>query len=132
MLVFVSIYQARLRHNIKTGHNIYYSNMHYMQSLIEASFKLSRCTRRCVQTVCSGGPGRTGTNREGIRVRRRQSPDVTTGSHGRRTAKLRCYTVAHEYQQISVELITDMSFAKYRTQFAYQGKIEQQLKWDRR
>jgi len=28
---------------------------------------------------------------------------------------------------ISVELLTDMPFAKYRTQVTYQGKTEQQL-----
>jgi len=34
-----------------------------------APFTLSRCTPWCVPVVCSRGPGRTGTNREGIRVR---------------------------------------------------------------
>jgi len=31
----------------------------------------------------------------------------------------------------SVELITDMSFAKYRTEVTYQGKKAQQLEWER-
>jgi len=34
--------------------------------------------------------------------------------------------------EIPVELITDMLFAKYRTQVTYQGKTEQQLEWGRR
>jgi len=29
-------------------------------------------------------------------------------------------------------LITDMSFAKYRTQVIYESKKEQQLEWERR
>jgi len=32
------------------------------------------------------------------RGHRRQRPGVTTASHGSRTAKPRCYTVAYEYQ----------------------------------
>jgi len=35
---------------------------------VKASFTLSRCTPRCVLAVCSRGPGRSGTNRKGIRV----------------------------------------------------------------
>jgi len=98
----------------------------------------------------AGGPGRTGTNLKGIRVRsyipdratdqtrfganidrvcyglrrripgvapealrcvpvrpntprlcprhQKQCPGVTTGSHGSRTAKLKCYTVTYKYQ----------------------------------
>jgi len=34
--------------------------------------------------------------------------------------------------EISLELITDMSFTKYRTQVTYQGKKEHQLEWERR
>jgi len=78
----------------------------------KASFKLSRCTPRCVPAVCSRlCPGH-----------RRQSPGVTTASPGSKTTKPRCGTVAYAYQWNFCELIIDMSLAKYRTQVTYQGK----------
>ena len=50
-------------------------------------------------------------------LHRRQSPGVTTASHRSGTAKPRCYTVANmNFNEVSVELITDMSFALQSTE----------------
>ena len=60
---------------------------------------------------------------------RRQSPGVTTASHGSRTAKPRCLQYHMNINEMFVERMTDMSFAKYRTRVTYQGEDEQQYEW---
>jgi len=47
----------------------------------------------------------------------RQSLCITTKGHKSRTAKPRCFKVAFKYQCFFVKLLTEMSFAKYKTQF---------------
>jgi len=42
------------------------------------------------------------------------------------------YRNLHNINEIPAELITDMSFAKYKTHGTYQGKSEQQKEWERR
>jgi len=64
-------------------------------------FRLRYGLRRCIPGVAPEalrcGPVRPDTPRL-YPGHRRQSPGVTTASHGDRTAKPRCYTVAYEYQ----------------------------------
>jgi len=59
-LVYISANCAQISYILQVPKQMYYD-------IIKVSFTLSRCTPRCVPAA--GGPGRTGTNREGIRVR---------------------------------------------------------------